>query len=236
MLQNVTIKVRKKSPIQEMEDRYTSGLFSSYSYKTIDLVHTDEKIYQRNIFDYIQGRVTGIQVFNKMGDYTLVFRNRFSVNSGYIPMKIFLDEMETDSRVVATIPADQIAMIKVFGYFYGGSGDGGGGAIAFYTKKGNDITSGLATGSDVFMFRGYSIVRDFYSPDYRQDPSAARKDNRITLQWLPDIELAGRDLKIPVRFFNNDDATSFRIVLEGMTADGKLVFLEKTLESGKKGF
>lgn len=226
--------------MQELEERYASGLFSGLTEKTIDLVNTTEKIYQNNIFDYIQGRVAGIKVEKNGLNYQLFYRQRFSLTGGPIPMQIFLNEMLTDARLVATIPANQVSMIKVYSSFVGAEGNGNGGVLAIYTKKGADLTNALSTSADIFQYKGYSIMKEFYSPDYAIvspiHSTQSQQDNRITLYWQPDIIIDGADIKFPIRFYNNDRTKKFRIIVEGMTSEGKMLFIEKTIAPATKGF
>ncbi len=240
MLEGVTLKVKKKSAVQELEERYASGLFTGLTEKTIDLVNTKEAIYQNNIFDYIQGRVSGINVQRNGANYQLIYRNRFSLTGGPIPMIIFLDEIQTDARVIATIPANQISMIKVFSSFVGAAGNGAGGALAIYTKKGADLSNSLSTSGDVFQYNGYSIIKEFYAPDYASgtdiNMSTTQKDHRITLHWQPDITVDGVDIKVPLRFYNNERSKEFKIIVEGMTSEGKMLFIEKIVSPSMKGF
>ncbi|MFX7140019.1 hypothetical protein ABTH88_19030, partial [Acinetobacter baumannii] len=52
---------------------------------------------------------------------------------------LFLDEMPTDVTMISGIPVQQVAYIKVFRPpFFGAIGGGSGGAIAVYTRKGDD--------------------------------------------------------------------------------------------------
>ena len=62
-----------------------------------------------------------------------------------------------------------------------------------------------------------------------------KADNRITLFWNPTIVVDDINPKIPITFYNNDRTKQFKIVIEGMTADGKLLMIEKTI-GGKKAF
>lgn len=234
LLDGITVKSRKKTPLQELEEKYVSGMFSGISAKTIDLVNTNEKIYQNNIFDYIQGRVAGVAVRKDGLNYTLYFRQRFSLTGGAIPMTLYLDEMQVDGRLLATIPASQVAMIKVYSSFFGAEGNGAGGVLAVYTKKGAELGNSATASSDAILYKGYSVTKEFYAPDYTIKPEITKADNRVTLHWQPDIIADGNDIKIPIRFFNNDRTRSFKIIAEGMTADGKLLFLEKVVSAGQK--
>ena len=235
MLQGVTVKARKKTPGQELEERYASGLFSGFSEKTIDLVNTNEKIYQRNIFDYLQARVPGLHVSNSGLDYDIYYRQSYM---GPRLMTLYLDEIETNASYIATIPANEIAMVKVFNSFGGAFGNGPGGVLAIYTKKGSDFSGTISSSADQFRFKGYSVIKEFYSPDYEVDPNRVQlADKRITLLWQPDVFVNAANAKVPLVFHNSDRTSRFKIVVEGMTWDGRMVTLEKIISApGKKGF
>ena len=151
-------------------------------------------------------------------------------------MTLYLDEMQVDGRLLATIPASQVAMIKVYSSFFGAEGNGVGGVLAVYTKKGAEFSGYSAVSSDAIIFKGYALVKEFYSPDYSVKAADTKADKRITLLWQPDIIAEGRDVQIPVVFFNNDRTESIKIVAEGMTADGKLLYLEKIIPGIQKAF
>ena len=85
------------------------------------------------------------------------------MTGGSIPMILYLNEMLADAQMIATIPANQISMIKVFSSFAGAQGNGAGGVLAIYTKKGNDLSNALSSSSGIFQYKGYSISKEFYS-------------------------------------------------------------------------
>jgi hypothetical protein len=238
MLEGIILKVKKKTLLEEMEEKYVSGMFSGDANKTIDLVNNKEADLYPNIFDYLLTKVPGIDVTNDGAMYTVYYRQTASASSmGPIPMILYLNEIETDASVIATIPADQVAMVKVFSSFAGAVGNGAGGVLAIYTKKDADITS-LSSAADMLGYRGYSVVKEFYAPDYTVDKTARDKaDNRITLDWRPDIFVNHINPRIPVTFYNNDRTKQFRVVVEGMTTDGKMIFIEKIISSaGRRSF
>lgn len=230
MLDAVTVKAKKKSDIELLDEKYASGMFSGFSEHTINLVNTEEKIYQNNIFDYLMGRIPGLNISNDGPDYAIYYRQVASASSmGLIPMTLYLDEVPTDASFIAAIPANQVAMVKVYSNFAGATGNGAGGTLAIYTKKGADIYNSLS-GGDKIRYAGYSVIREFYSPDYQADPGGLKADNRVTLLWKPDIAVKGINPSIPVRFYNSDRTRRYKIVAEGITADGKLLMLEKIIE------
>ena len=93
--------------------------------------------------------------------------------------------MGTNYDVLSSIPVANVAYIKVFRPgFVGGAGSGTGGAIVIYTKigKDGDITSALKRLNN-HTVNGYTVVREFYSPDYDTLTTDDKKDLRTTLYW-----------------------------------------------------
>ena len=106
-------------------------------------------------------------------------------------------------------------------------GNAPGGVLAIYTKKDADLRAAKAVSGKMIDYRGYSIVREFYSPDYSVAKKSEKPDHRLTLYWDPALIASGINPKIPVVFYNNDRTKRFKIVVEGITAEGKLLMIEK---------
>jgi hypothetical protein len=105
------------------------------------------------------------------------------------------------------------------------------GAIMIYTKNPSDDVrkiNGLA-GFDHFVFNGFSVTREFSVPDYKELGVNAAKDNRTTLYWNHDLNTDSKGI-LQFKFYNSDRAKKFRVILQGMDSDGKLVYLEKTIQ------
>ena len=229
MLEEITLKVRKKSPTEELDDRYTRGQFSGMAQRTIDLVNTEQFTTELNIFDYLMSRVPGLDVTSDGMETKVYYRQGPSLSSlGPIPMTIYLNEIETDATVIATLPPTEIALVKVYSQFVAATGAGAGGAMAIYTRKGADIVN--SSRGDVIRYNGFTVVKDFFVPNYKTDPALLKKpDTRITLDWRPNIFVNNIDPVIPVSFYNSDRTKRFRIVVEGMTTDGKLISVEEII-------
>ncbi len=244
MLEEVIVKGVRKTKLQEFEEKYVSGLFSGDATRKMDFLEEDLGPYA-NVFDYLISRVPGLSIVqpNYMDEtdpdgagYRIFYRQSASVSSmGNIPMSIFLDEVQVDANVVANLPANQIAMIKIYSNFVGAAGGGAGGAMAIYTKRGADLLNTMETSGDMVLSPGYTVMKEFYSPDYSTRRGEEKPDNRLTLLWNPSIIVAGVNPIIPIRFFNNDRTKRFRVVVEGMTADGKMLMIEQTF-GAKKAF
>lgn len=227
MLNNVTVVGRQKSHLQELDEKYASSLFSGgINSKVLDL--TNEPATGLNIFDYLQGRIAGLNISRDSEGYNLTYRGGgFGGNN----VKLYLDEVPTDADMIESIPVSEIAYVKLLDNFVGSPGSGT--ALAIYMKKGGELLASMDASSDIIQYNGYSIIKEFYNPDYDQDRSDNKPDNRLTLLWNPNIRLSHVSPKIPVVFYNNDRAKRFKIVAEGLTYDGRMLMIEKIIEPGK---
>ncbi len=70
---------------------------------------------------------------------------------------------------------------------------------------------------------GYSVIRNFYSPVYdgSEDKGKTKEDYRSTLYWDPAIETNYRG-NAKVTFYNSDQTGEVKVVVEGITYDGRL--------------
>jgi len=134
--------------------------------------------------------------------------------------------------MVSSVPVSDVAYIKVFPPpFMGGFGGGSGGAIAIYTRKGGDRKEEPGKGLSNNSVSGYTAIRQFYSPNYETiSEDNDKKDLRTTLYWNPNVVTTPGKNKVVLTFFNNDITSGFRVVIEGMTAGGKLAHVEQLME------
>ena len=104
-----------------------------------------------------------------------------------------------------------------------GSSGGANGAIAIYTRRGGDVAQTEGKGLSKNTVTGYTGIRQFYSPDYSTFKEGHDKqDLRTTLYWNPEIMTAPGKNRVRLTFYNNDITESFKIVLQGITKDGRL--------------
>ncbi len=108
------------------------------------------------------------------------------------------------------------------------------GVIVIKTRLGNGASS---DGKRVLDRRklqsvrmlGYSIAKEFTSPDYSDHTNGDdRADYRSTIYWNPLLVSDGKD-PLSVSFYAADIPTSYRIVVEGVTADGQAIRGEKII-------
>jgi hypothetical protein len=222
-LENVTVRAKTRSREQELEKRYTTGMFQGGNSRNFNLLDDPIAGSYTSAFQYLQGKVPGLQISGAGGSYTLNRR-------GSAPA-LFMDEIPIDADYLANLPVTDIAYIKVFDPpFMGAVGGGAGGAIAIYTRRGGETPRtnipGLARGSLV----GYAPLKDFYSPDYAtSSPLHEVEDVRSTLYWNPFLLTGKASRKVQIQFYNNDVSTSLRVVLEGMNEEGRLTRVEQVI-------
>ena len=224
VLETVTIQRRTKSPVEIMDEKYATGLFSGGDAYQFDLVNDPFAGSSFSIFNYLQGKVAGLQINTSSNPPSLQWR-------GGAPA-IYLDEMASSADMISGIPVSDVAYIKVIRPpFMGGAGGGGSGAIAIYTRRGSDQKSEPGKGLSNNTVTGYTGIRQFYSPNYETiNPENEKKDLRTTLYWNPEVITKPGENKVLLKFFNNDVSGAFRVVIEGMTKDGRLAHEVQVME------
>ena len=224
VLETVTIKAKTKLPVDILDEKYTSGLFSGGDSYQFDLLHDPNAVNSINIFNYLQGKVAGLQVDATGTPPSLQWR-------GSTP-QIYLNEMPVDANTISSLSVADVAYIKVLRPpFFGGSGGGAGGAIAIYTRRGGDTKSTPGKGLNSNTVTGYNSMREFYSPNYSSiNTDNDKRDIRTTLYWNPQVITTRYNNKATFTFYNNDISNGFHVVIEGMTRDGRLVHIENVME------
>jgi hypothetical protein len=123
-----------KQPVSKeklLNDQYATGIFKSQEGTILDLTNDNTVNTYTNVLQWMQGRVAGVQIY----------RNRYGVLVPYIRgsrASVYVDEVPVDADFLSMLATTDIAMIKIIKTpFYGGF-NGGGGAIAIYTLRGED--------------------------------------------------------------------------------------------------
>lgn len=224
VLEEVIVKSKTKSPLQIMDEKYASGLFSGGDGYQFDLVNDPFATSALNIFTYLQGKVPGLQINSTVSPPSLNWR-------GGAP-SIYVDEMQTDPSFISSLNVNDVAYVKVFRPpFFGGTGGGANGAIAIYTRRGSDVKPTVGKGLNNNVIYGYTPIRQFYSPNYGTfDKRNEEKDFRTTLYWNPNVNVGPGKKQVTLTFYNNDVSDFFRVVIEGMSLDGRLTHYEQIME------
>ena len=118
---------------KSLDAQYTTGVFKGFNNAYMLVPDTDPAaLGSFTVFQYLQGRVAGLTIDNSYM-YSPVVSWRMSATS------FFLNEIQVDASVLATVSMNDIGLIKVFRPpFVGARGNGPGGAIAVYTLRGDE--------------------------------------------------------------------------------------------------
>ena len=228
-LEDVVVKTKTKTPTQLLDEKYASPLFSSGDAYQFDVVNDPFAKSSTSVLQYLQGKVAGLSISTSGGA-----SNNSSVTWRGGTPSFFMNELQIDMNYLSSMSMSDVAYIKVFRPpFIGATGGGASGAIAIYTRKGGDIDSrpNKGTGIPYKLIIGYTAQKEFYSPDYGTiNQRNEEQDLRTTLYWAPMVLTTPSNNTIKLKFYNNDFSQSFRVVVEGMTTDGKLTRIEKVIE------
>ncbi|GGB02217.1 hypothetical protein [Puia dinghuensis] len=227
VLAPVTVKGHTKRPVDILDEKYATGPFKREAGYQFDVKDDPLAVHSTDIFYYLRQVVPGLEVQYKDGYPVVTWRQS---TPGF-----FVDEAGMRADLVGDIPITEIAYVKVFypPFLMGGVINPRAGAIAIYTKKGEDVKPLPTKGLNYTLVEGYAAERQFYSPDYSVDPASQTDflpDVRPTLYWNPYIITDANTHTAEFKFYNNDVSRRLRVVVEGMNATGRLVHVEKIIE------
>ncbi|MDR2233831.1 MAG: carboxypeptidase-like regulatory domain-containing protein [Tannerella sp.] len=102
---------------------------------------------------------------------------------------------------------------------------GSGGIISITTKKGGPNRQIESYNRVIYTPLGYQNPAEFYAPKY--ETSAEKQspipDYRTTIFWKPDVVIAEDQEEATFEFYTSDFPTTYSVVIEGLTADGKII-------------
>jgi hypothetical protein len=216
--------IKKKEP----RDDYWMNLSSDYTIirETIETFKFVTFIQYLNMIpnvNAIDNGIEGIDVFIKtMGRVG--------------PALLYIDGFETDSKIFSFLYPEIVESIDVIK----GPGSslfgvrGAGGVISVTTRRGGD-PGPEKQNRVVHSPLGYQKPVEFYAPKY--ETLAARQspipDYRTTIFWKPDVVISD-DGEARFEFYSSDYPTTYSVVIEGLTSDGKIVRqVEKITVSGQ---
>lgn len=149
LLPAVVVKATTKSPAQQFNEAYSTGLFRTGDERLVSVLDDPSALSFSTILSYLQGRIAGLQIS------TAGFDGGSAVWRG-TQVSFFIDEVRTSPQQIASIPVADIAIVKAYPPpFVGAPGGGAGGAVAVYTRRGSEAGY-LPADKHVFRVRGYT--------------------------------------------------------------------------------
>lgn len=256
----------KKRPIDEVNEKYSTGVFTAMGRVNIDNINQPEVNKSLSVYDFIRKSIQQVAIINDNFIYRRGFslfdpisgekENRkqavvdslnglrgipaFSERAVEKPdfrepgknfiVAVFVNEHPTFANYLKTIRMDNVALVKFYepGFIGAGGEDGPGGALAIYTKT-EVVPDAKLDKLDHIVIDGYSVTREFYSPDYAKPQAENNPDTRTTLYWNPEIYTDRQSTQVNLRYFNNDKCQRMKLVFEGFDATGKLIHVESII-------
>ncbi len=226
-LQQVTVTTRPDNQLNNLDNIYTFGLFSSSNAYRLNVA--DDQFFQNSydLGNYIVSRIPGISYSNDFDMMMAFDATPFSWRGS--PTSIYLDEIKVSWDLVRNIPRNNIGYIKIFRpIFFGDIQKSAGGAIVIYTKKHFDSPVQFET-------KESELLRGYYSANYFADEAIkiAEKSRQLntTLYWEPYFVFYDDPIKDKIiRFPNNDFTKRYLIKIEGIDAQGQVLYFEKIVE------
>ncbi len=229
VLKEVVVRARKHSETDSLNALYASDIF----YGSDQTLVMNQNINYYDVWQFLRMSVPGILINPSDSGVEVKFSRYegldfFSTN-GSGSVQFFLNEVPVSISFIESLDPTDIAMIKIFKGVTGIALGVSRGAIAVYTVKGKTGRDWRQKGFDYFIKSGYAAGREFYRMDYSAvNPVNSFTDIRTTIYWNPDIKI--KDGKAIIEFYNDDVCKKFKVVMEGMDANGKLLHAEKEIE------
>ena len=97
------------------------------------------------------------------------------------------------------------------------------GIISIFTKRGIPKDRKETPYIKYMMPLGFQKPAEFYAPKYDKPSLNTKPDLRTTIYWEPNLT-TDEDGKANFRFYTADVPTTYTVVIEGITEDGKIVY------------
>lgn len=175
-------------------------------------------------FAYLRGKLPGVAV----GERGVIIRGQTTLSGSPEPLYL-LDGAPVTADILRDMPLNVISHVDVLNsneaVIYGNQAVNG--VLAVYTKQGVPKAAKRPRWGIInFKHPGYYKSREFYIPKYGKNKSLKNKpDYRRILYWNPSLTLSKKGTA-NVEFFTSDESTNYRIEIEGVTLDGRLLMGE----------
>jgi hypothetical protein len=227
VLKQVNIKANKLAAASK-EDLFPQGMMRVRDESADKVVRIQDPEQYNDLSMALQGLLPGIAI---QGDGMDGYQTKAFVDMRTkLPMKVILNgrQLDTHGEVDEILQGalrpgdiDKILLVKnraVVASLGGGDND----AFILITTKVGAWRKGYNPSITNVIPKGFNKVRKFYSPVYNNPEAAASTpDFRTTIYWNPyvGVDTGG---KANFDFFNADGPGTYRIVVEGINANGEL--------------
>ncbi|SDM90541.1 TonB-dependent Receptor Plug Domain [Daejeonella rubra] len=192
-----------------------------------DFVFRQEDLSGSELGSALEGKIVGLNIkYDPGSKKTTASLSRNNLLNKSPAMRLFVDGADWGDDLNA-INVSDIAMVEVLkgganGAIYGNNGFGG--VILVTTKLFAGLPADIIQepkGIIKFTPVGYTITREFYSPDYNSpDNKGDIKDLRSTVYWNPDLFI-NKGKSLTLEFYTPDKSGKYQAIVEGLDYLGR---------------
>ncbi len=202
------------------------GHFRLYGEPDISLDISEDDYTYNSILDYLEIKsIPGVVVVGE----------EIRIRGGSRNPLLLVDGLESSWSSIINVPMGDIDKIEILksGFAMAAYGSrGGDGVISVLTKMGKGEWENnwerVVRGRITPRVSGFQLPQEFYSPKYTpENIDDQRADYRPTLLWNPDVDASGGSAK--VEFFTADNFARYRIIVEGISKNGKICYATSLL-------
>jgi hypothetical protein len=145
---------------------------------------------------------------------------------------VYVNGTQMDMGIIDAYPMSEIISVSYLDKFESMAAGMGSetGAIIIHVKNINAREKFLINSMAEVVVPGYAAPAEFYAPDYSVKNDRSKRDNRTTIAWVPSMQSDAQG-DASISFWTADRESSYRVVIEGITADGELLHNEMILHS-----
>lgn len=145
---------------------------------------------------------------------------------------VYVNGQHMDMNVIDAYPMNEIISVSYLDKFESMAAGMGSetGVIAIVVRNIDAREKLLINSMTEILVPGYSTPVEFYAPDYSVKNDRSKRDNRTTIAWFPSLQSNSLG-DASISFWTADRASDYRVVIEGITAEGELLYNEHILQA-----
>ena len=145
---------------------------------------------------------------------------------------VYVNGQQMDMGVIDAYPMSEVISVSYLDKFEAMAAGMGSetGAIILHVKDINAREKFLINSMAEVVVPGYARPVEFYAPDYSVQNDRSKKDNRTTIAWIPTLRSNSLG-DATMSFWTADRQSDYRVIIEGITAEGELLHNEIILQS-----
>ncbi len=145
---------------------------------------------------------------------------------------VYVNGTQMDMGVIDAYPMSEVISVSYLDKFESMAAGMGSetGAIILHVKDINAREKFLINSMAEVVVPGYAAPVEFYAPDYSVKNDKSKKDNRTTIAWVPSLQSNSLG-DASTSFWTADRQSDYRVIIEGITAEGELLHQEMILQS-----